>query len=730
MRLLFLLGLLIALNVSGQGYSISGIVIDVQSGEELMFATAVLESRGIVITGAVADWEGNFKFEEIPAGSYLLKISFVSYESYELEIELVRNLHLGEIELKEKPVVYAPVPVWGVSYRAIDGMASSSSRSFGIKQVESIPGNLSDPARLALSFPGVKGSDDITGALSIRGNSPKGVVWRVDGIEIPTPSHFSTEGGVTGSVSMISSNFLGHSDFYSGAFPAQIGNAISGAFDLRLRNGSRLDHRFSAQVGMLGVEAGAEGPFKKDKNHSYNLNYRYSTLGLVGDLGFNIGETKTAYQDYNFKSHFNLNDHSFLDVFSIGGISTVERSIADREEKMYSLWLGGLKYFAWKKAHMFSNIAAYSVSTETYNILPLVTEEKGLFESQNRTLKLSSSHQYSGIERIKILSGLIYTLQDFSMKEKFGTLMNPANNWWAADDLAVFAEAFSQFQYTTKSEIEFLVGIHGNYFFYNNTWSIEPRLGVTYLHLNGLEFTAAAGIHSRLESMGYYMNRLVTSDSLLYHPNKNLDYSKAAHFVAGVSKHISKWHIGAEVYYQYLFDVPVSTNSNSLFSAINYMWRYPIYALDNDGTGLNYGIDFSVEKEFYQGWFLLCNMSAFRSFFTAADGIRRASAWDANFITNFSGGKEFPLRKGRDNIFTSGRLLWSGGYRLEESAFEESLPDYLRLDLRIAYTRDRGKLRTTITLDIQNVTNRLNENITDDIDPVGLIPVLAAKLSF
>ena len=187
---------------------------------------------------------------------------------------------------------------------AFNEMATVSARSFSVEETKRFAAGISDPARMITAYAGVTGNGgDDQNAIVIRGNSPRGLLWRLEGMEIPNPNHFASEGTSSGGISILSSNTLARSDFFTGAFPAEFGNALSGAFDIMLRNGNNEKRETALQASVLGLEAALEGPIN-NKGASYLINYRYSTLALFTRLGINIiGEDQeNTYQDGSYKN--------------------------------------------------------------------------------------------------------------------------------------------------------------------------------------------------------------------------------------------------------------------------------------------------------------------------------------------------------------------------------------------------------------------------------------------
>ncbi|MCK4699350.1 MAG: prevent-host-death protein, partial [Bacteroidales bacterium] len=187
-------------------------------------------------------------------------------------------------------------------------------------------------ARMAMNYAGVSGANDQRNDIIIRGNSPSGLLWKLEGVDIGNPNHFAQQGTTGGPVGMLNNHNLRNSDFFTGAFPAQYGNALSGVFDLKLKSGNNEKYEFLGQVGFNGFELGAEGPFSKKNRSSFIANYRYSTLGLMKDLGLDIGTGGGIpyYQDIAYKLVFPLKKGE-ISFFGLGGTSHIAIKASDQE---------------------------------------------------------------------------------------------------------------------------------------------------------------------------------------------------------------------------------------------------------------------------------------------------------------------------------------------------------------------------------------------------------------
>src|SRR5690606_14113364 len=238
-----------------------------------------------------------------------------------------------EVDLQESLIGMNEVIVRANQHKSqvANEMALVSVRGVGVEETKRYAGSFNDPARMVSAYAGVSGDASGDNAIIVRGNSPKGIQWRLEGIEIPNPNHFSDEGATGGPINALNSIMLADSEFYTGAFAPEFGNALSGVFDMRLRKGNNEKREYSASIGILGTEATLEGPFKKGRS-SYLLNYRYSTLSMLNDLGLvNFGGVP-KYQDLSFKVHLPTKAFGTFSLFGLGGKSSiVEEEFADED---------------------------------------------------------------------------------------------------------------------------------------------------------------------------------------------------------------------------------------------------------------------------------------------------------------------------------------------------------------------------------------------------------------
>jgi len=309
-----------SLSFGQTGKPIRGVVVDNASGEPLIAATIVILNTEIPI-GVITDVDGNFSIESLPVGRYDIQASYMGYEPMmfreivvssgkEVFITIPLKENLNELqEIVVRPKINKQEP--------LNSIASASARMLSVEEASRYAGGLDDPARLVSSFAGVAGGVNSNG-IAVRGNSPQFLQWKLEGAEIPNPTHFSDITEVGGGIfTALSSQVLGNSDFFTGAFPAEYNNALSGVFDMQLRNGNRWEHEHTVQIGTLGIDVSSEGPFKKGGQSSYLFNYRYSTMGLASDLFPDLlGDAAgMRYQDLSFNK---FSDQKSRNIFGMG----------------------------------------------------------------------------------------------------------------------------------------------------------------------------------------------------------------------------------------------------------------------------------------------------------------------------------------------------------------------------------------------------------------------------
>ena len=749
MRLIRLFNVLLLISFSVAVYSqtgkaLRGIVVDEASGETLPSVSITILNLNPA-KGAITELDGTFSFDNLPVGRYDVQASFIGYEpaiAKEIVVssgkEAFVTLSLKENLNELKEIVVTPKVN---KQEPLNNIASASARMLSVEEASRYAGGFDDPARLVSSFAGVAGNLSSNG-IAIRGNSPQFLQWRLEGVEIPNPTHFPDITGVGGGIlTALSSQVLDNSDFFTGAFPAQYGNALSGVFDMNLRNGNRWEHEHTFQVGTMGIDVSSEGPFKKGGKSSYLFNYRYATMALADDIFGVLGDAAgMRYQDLSFKLNFPTKRAG---TFSVWGIGVIDRyrqepesdiseweSVVDQNDSRFdqSMGAGGLghKIFLNNNTYIKSAIAGSftknELSVNLYNTqkeATLINDMKGtnwnLSFNSFINKKFSSRHtNRTGVN----VTRLAYDL-DYNISPSFPNAYLPIGNFAKSDGNTWLYSAFSNSTVRLTNELTANIGLNAQYFALNENSSIEPRIGLKWQMQPKHSLGFSYGKHSRHEKLDYYF--VNSSEKRNELPNKKLDFSKAHHIVLSYDWSINEnTHLKIEPYFQYLYDVPVARDSS--FSIINHQDWYLNTPLVNEGKGKNYGVDITLERYLADGYYYLFTASVFESKYTGGDGVWRDTRLNRNFLLNALGGKEWKLGKHKQNILNVNlRLSFQGGDRYspindvaseieqdavydESRAYQEQLSPAFISNLTVSYKLNKKKLAHEFALKILNAT--------------------------
>lgn len=767
--------------------NIRGSILDRDAQTPLVGATIII--RGTEpLKGAYTDENGNFSIKDVPVGRITLEVSYLGYEANTLrEVlltsgkELVLNIELAESTRNLEEVVITA----GQDKAAVSNeMATVSARSFTVEETSRYASSLYDPARMAQAFAGVSigggGTSDLFNEIVIRGNSPRGILWRLEGVEIPNPNHFGGLGSSGGAISMLSSSTLANSDFYTGAFPTEYGNALSGVFDLKMRAGNNEKREYSLMIGALGIEASAEGYFHKDSRASYLVNYRYSTLAALSAVGLNpVGDVLPVYQDLSFKIKVPTKSAGTFSLFGLGG----KNEASFHPENDSANWGGEFGNWGFYERQRMGTIGLTHrilLSDKSYLHTIVSASDDGYEEEdywldkqykQNiddqttysfQSLRMSTMYNHKFNARHTFRAGLIGSQMGFTFSwSEFEEEANALKTYLDNDGSTQFLQGYAQWKYRIRDQWTLNSGLHYSHLMLNDKYSLEPRLALKWQFSDRQSLSAAAGLHSRLEHLATYLFEGTLPNGTVIVPNRHLDLTKSAQAVIGYDHRFTEnLRIKAEAYYQHLYDVPIQDQPNSKGSLINEVDIWAVIGAGravSEGTGRNYGLDLTVEKFFSDQYYFLVTGSLFDSKYTPKDGVEYNTIFNSNYQLNILGGKEFKVGKKKANIIgINGKFLTSGGNRytpinLEESRrvgyeviypdrmFEARAGEYMRFDLGVSYKMNFKKSTHSIMIDIQNVTNHLNvfgqyyDRDTQKLEKyyqTGLFPVFNYRIEF
>lgn len=771
-RFLAVLALLLATGTAlGQAtQTIRGSLTDKDTRGPMIGANVGLYQDSTLWGGSSADLDGRYRIADVPVGRYTLVVTFLGYHEVvvpNVQVssgkELIVNLQMEERVRKLDEVTISAQTNKG---ETLNKMATVSAREFSVEETERYAGSRGDPARMASNFAGVNGADDSRNDIVVRGNSPLGVLWRLEGINIPNPNHFAIAGSQGGPVSVLNNKVLANSDFFTGAFPAEYGNSTAAVFDIRMRNGNNEQHEFTGQFGFLGTELTAEGPISKKNGSSYLANYRYSTLALFGGLGISIGTTAIPrYQDGAFKLNFPGKKGGFS-VFGIGGTSDIDILISNRapeEREIYGeqdrdqyfgtdLGVIGANYhrrFGDKTYGRISVAQSYSkVATHhqlIYNPVDSATGEilrgtDGLFLIDSlvdflrynfRTYTTSANafvnHKINARHVLK--AGVISDVYTADLQDSVYNA-DATYDWnlrWDYHGSFALLQAYAQWKWKITDALTLNTGLHSQYMTLSGSLApIEPRVGLRWQLNDKSRLSGAVGLHSQMQPLYTYFYASPGSAGQDRY-NIDMDFTRSMHYVLGYDRRLGKnMRMKLETYYQQLYDVPVTKVASS-FSLVNQgsgFVRFFPDSLENTGTGENYGLDFTLEKFFSRRYLFMLTASVYESFYTGSDGITRDTDFNGNYVLNALGSKEFKTGT-RSTLTIGSKFTYAGNKRFgpvdtsatviaREIIYADSTRNsfqfdpYLRVDLKVNYRINAKRVTHEIGLDLVNITSRQN----------------------
>jgi len=712
---------------------------------------AVIISNGNFQMGNSTDLDGNFKFKDVPVGKITLKLSYIGYKEILMQNvvlnagkELVIHINLEEdIKAINEVVITAKEE----KNKPLNAMSTVSTRTFSVEETQKFAAAVNDPARMATSFAGVVQAGDGNNHIAIRGNSPNGLLWRMEGVEIPNPNHFSSVGTSGGGISILSAQLLSNSDFSTGAFAAEYGNALSGVFDLRLRKGNNEKKEYTMQLGLLGADFSAEGPLKKGYNGSYLVNYRYSTLNLLSKVGVPLGDAITNFQDVSYNIFLPTNNLGNFTLFGFAGqsyqiVKAKKDSIQWLEDAFYqydSKFFANTGAFGASNTKLFNNqsylktVLMFSGTQNGFNADKLASDYIDLKREHQESyfqtkITLSSTFTKKVNAKNNLRTGFIINQLGYQLLQKTSLDTNIMITKIDNKGNTQCLQSFFQWNTQVNQRLSTNLGLHYLQLLLNHTYAIEPRAALKFELNNRQNLTLGYGLHSQIQPIGVYFAENTNINGLLYKPNSNLPLSKAHHAVLGYDWNINNHeHIKTEVYYQHLFNIPISKDANNTFSMLNITDGYNTNALQSNGLGKNYGVELTYERFLFRNLYYLISGSLFESKYRAANHIWYNTRFNTNYNLTVTLGKEWALSEKYKNKIIGFNLksIYTGGFRNTPILLSESInrgyaiydytqtnelrnPDYFRLDLRISLKRNYKHITTTLAFDVQNATNRKN----------------------
>ena len=769
---LFLIALFTTLSLSQNlTQTIRGTIIDSDNKLPLAGVGVVLLGTSPLI-GTSTDVNGNFRLENISIGRVTIQLSYLGYEDQTIPNivvnsgkEVVLNLSMQESVITMDEII---VKAYLNKGEALNEMAMISARSISAEETSRYAGGFNDPSRIMSNFAGITSTQDGSNDIIVRGNSPKYIQWRLEGIQITNPNHFADQSGVGGGGSTLNNNLLATSDFYTGAFAPEFGDVLSGVYDVKLRAGNNEKTEAVFGFGLLGTDLTLEGPIKKGYGGSYLVNYRYSTASIIDDLGLIDVGGIPKFQDAAFKVVLPSKKAGIFSFFGLAGLSSflfeditpalwetpgdgfMNAEISEDFKKKAFLLNTGINHtISLNKNSFLKTSLSYSnegvdddiFESKLINIFD--DEDKFLRDSvvsrrvnfksdlMKSTYRGAITYNHKINAKNKIQAGIKYALFDYENRQS--QFRDDSTDRFTLIDFKENVNtirSFISWKYRLNEDITFVSGLHNMNVLLNKKSTLEPRLAVKW-NLNPTNFISAGyGMHSNMESIHSYFAKVELEDGSVVEPNKDLGLLKAHHFVVGYEKRFGKnLRAKAELYYQDLYNLPVENKDTSYYATINEGLEFRYVDLVNKGTGKNYGIEFTLERFFNNNYYYLINASLYQSKYKSLEGIERNTQYNGNYLVNILFGKEFTKlgKKQNQSLTLNAKVFVGGGKKIipllrdeqgnlavdpannkywdYEKAYENKLEDVYQVIVSASYKWNKPKATHEIFIDLNNITN-------------------------
>jgi len=787
--LLFFLFYSFSFQISSQ-QTVKGKVVDLESQFPLP-GVNVKFIDGDFDKGVATAMNGTFKIENVPLGRHQIRFTFIGYKPLvqTVVVNAGREVILN-ISIEESTEFLEEFEVTSNEKREVNNeMAIISAQQFSVEETERYAGSRGDPARMASNLAGVQGADDSRNDIIVRGNSPLGVIYRVEGITIPNPNHFAISGSSGGPLSILNNKFLGNSDFFSGAFPAEYGNSTAGVFDLKIRNGNSDKTEFTGQVGLFGAEFLMEGPLSKKSAASYLVMYRKATLKVFDLLGLDLGTSAIPnYQDFAAKVNLPFEKGGNLSLWAMGGNSNIEILISEQEDStaidLYGentkdqrfgtgMMVGGATYTkplnetSFIKSTTCVNLEQQLSNHDTVSRNPNnwsdVSLNPYMAYNFNKVRYSNSSSFNKKINKKNTLKvGWVADLTNFSFIDSATTnaSLQTYRNRFNKEGSYFMIQPYLSWKHKFSDDLILTAGLTSLYMSLGDSYSpIEPRMGLKWNVSKNGALSFGMGYHSQTQPLytRYYINE---GNTTAHNEDLGLTYSK--HIVLGYSHQLNKnFGLKTEAYYQDLSGIPVeiAESSFSLTNAGSGFARVFPDTLNNSGTGYNYGLEVTLQRYFNKNWHALFSGCLYNSRYTPSDGIERNTSFNGQYAVNFLAGREFQIK---NNTLGLGiKATGAGGKRrgvvdhiasaeqgeviFQDNGFNESqFKDYFRFDIKTTYKINKNNITHEIGIDLVNVTSSKNilsysyaPNNTPDLNDdvvenyqLGFLPIFYYRIDF
>ena len=739
--------------------TLRGVVVDHQTKAPLPGATVTIRGTSRFYTTS-SDFNGWFEIENVPVGLHDIVVELKDYKNQLLRnvsvvtgkeafrlIELDQKIKDNKKDIDIRP--YKP----GIARNAA---ATVSALSFNRENVEASDNVAEDPAEMAAELPAFRQVMAGRNDLSIRGNSPTGLVWQIDGIPVVAPNFGHEIGLPGGTYPLLPGTLMGKSEVDYGPAPAGPVDALAGKFNLRFRDGNRVDRRYSLEMGSYGTAVSAEGPISRKPSSSYLVYYRNTLPSVLSGSGVEpvpgiFPDRQQAAFKVNFPTHF----AGTFSLFATGGKNkvTMVRGESMHPENFYvygglpetdnyldeTLYTAGFSHQLFWQRGMNSikttvGISGYEQTSrmEMYRNATLRQIDTGN-DNHEQELFFSSCFQHKPSASNYLVAGITARIHQVNFADStltgnvtpvYPKTYYPLLN--ASESGMVQIQADAGWQHKFGNTTAVYMGLNASYFAFSQTTSIEPRLSIRHEYNSKTFVSIGYGLKSQLQPMFLYFmkTKADVTGTVLTEGNRNLGPTRMHQLVGAIDRNFgANLRLHAEVYFQQLMKVPIERRLSS-YSMMNYgsgFRDYSIYPLVNQGTGQNKGLELQLDKYLSHGYYFRLSGTFYDSKYKASDGASRNTAFNGNYKSDVVLGTHFPVSS-NGSLDINLHVMYAGGAPLPGindstsvlvgyTVYDEAMryanrePAWYRLDARVTMKWSMRWLSHELSLNLRNLTD-------------------------